>query len=165
MKREIIEFLTQYPQYNDTAQYIVESRSTTRYGGDYEILVWEKFDEGDGDGHEYVGCWWCQFWNNEQETTYVFEKEEEVHVLSMRASIDCPIDLESAHYDYSEDDPRYSDDIEESVVLQYKKDNIENVKKMICDKIMNGEIRVEIYTNDSDSWDAPRKQIKKIYKA
>jgi hypothetical protein len=91
MKREIEEFLKQYPEFN-LADYIVESRATTRYGGDYEILVWEKFDEGDN--HEYVGCWWCQLWNNEAETTYVFEKEEEVHVLSMRASIDCPIDLE-----------------------------------------------------------------------
>ena len=59
----------------------------------------------------------------------------------------------------------YCDDIEESVVLQYKKDNIENVKKMICNKIMSGEIRVNIYTDDSDCWDAPRKQIKKIYNA
>lgn len=162
MKTEIEEFLKQHPEFN-LDDYIIESRESYRYGGDYEILVWEKYDEGDR--HKYVGCWWCKLWNNEQETTYVFEREEEVHILSMRACIDSPIDLECAYYDYSEDDPRYWNDIEESVVLQYKKDNIENVKKMICDKIMSGEIRVDIYTNDSDCWDAPRKQIKKIYKA
>ena len=163
MKREIIEFLNQYPTYADETVYIVESRATTRYGGDYEIFVWEKFDEGEYS--EFVGRWWCQLWNNEAETTYVFEKEEEINVLSMRASIDYPIDLESACYDVSEDDPRYCDDIEASVVLQYKKDNIENIKKMFCDKIMSGEIHINIYANDSDCWDAPRSQINKIYKA
>ena len=58
MKREIIEFLNQYPTYADETVYIVESRATIRYGGDYEILVWEKFDEGEA--QDYVGCWWCQ---------------------------------------------------------------------------------------------------------
>lgn len=162
MKREIIEFLKQYPTYADKTVYTVESHESERFRGDYEIYVWELFDEGEP--QEYVGCWWCKLWNNEQETIYEFEKEEEVHVLRMRASIDCPIDLESVYYDYSEDDPRYCDDIEESVVLQYTKDNLEEIKKMVCEKIMNDEIKLDIYSPDGDTYPAPLSQINKIYK-
>ena len=162
MKREIIEFLEQNPQYNDTAQYIVESRATSRYGGDYEILVWEKFDEGEST--EYVGCWWCQLWNNEAETTYIFEKEKEVKVMSMQVCVDSPIYLGEAHYNYDENDPRYYTDIEDAVIKKYTEDNLENVKQMLCEKIMSGEIPITIYSNDSDCWDAPIKQVEKRYK-
>ncbi len=161
MKTEIEEFLKQYPQYNDTTTYVVESRATTRYGGDYEIIVWETFDEGAPE--EYVGCWWCQIWNNEAETTYEFEEEEPVNVLYLIADIDT-VDLGNVYYDWDDNDPRYSTDIEESVELQYKKDNLEQIKKMLCEKIMNNEIKINIRTHDGDSYNAPKSRIKKIYK-
>lgn len=161
MSSEIIEFLKQYPKFN-LNDYTIESRVSERYGGDWEIYVWEK--SGNIDKYDYIGCWWCKLWNNEAETTYVFEREEDVHVLSMQAFVDFPIYLGNAHYEYDENDPRYYTDIEDAVVEQYKQDNIERVKKLVCEKIMNGEIPITIYSNDSDCWEAPIKQISKIYK-
>ena len=138
MKREIEEFLKQYPEYKDETRYTIESFESERFGGDYEIRVWELFDEGTSE--EYIGDWWCKLWNNEAETTYEFEKEEPVNVLYLTADINT-IDLGNAYYDWDDNDPRYSTDIEDSVVLQYKKDNFAQIKKMICEKIMNMRLR------------------------
>lgn len=162
MKKEIIEFLQQYPKYADETVYIVESRKSERFGGDYEIYVWELFDEGEP--HEYVGCWWCKLWNNEQETTYEFEKEVEVNALEMRVEVETPLELGVIYYKETPNDFRSRSDIEESVVKEYTKDNLEEIKKMVCEKIMNGEIKLDIYSPDGDSYPAPLSQINKIYK-
>lgn len=162
MKREIIEFLKQYPKYADETVYIVESRESERFGGDYEIFVWELFDEGEA--QDYVGCWWCKLWNNEQETTYEFEKEVEVNALEMRVEVETPLELDIIYYKETPNDFRSRSDIEESVVEEYTKDNLEEIKKMVCEKIMNGEIKLDIYSPDGDSYPAPLSQINKIYK-
>lgn len=177
MKTEIREFLIQYPQYNDTTQYIIESRETARYGGDYEILVWEKFDEGEPT--EYVGCWWCKFWNNEAETTYQFEEEKFVRYKTIRVSIDDSDLVYGAHYDYNEDNYKidYNDSelndifgttdynkIENNVVDAWQKNNEQKIREEIARKILSGEIKLNFYCSDSDSWEAPYSQIEKIYK-
>ena len=54
MKTEICEFLKQYPQYN-SPNYEVKSHETCRYGGDYEISV---YDVVNGE-IEYNCCYWC----------------------------------------------------------------------------------------------------------
>lgn len=162
MKREIIEFLKQYPKYADETVYIVESRESNRFGGDYEIYVWELFDEGEP--QEYVGCWWCKLWNNEQETTYEFEKEVEVNALEMRVEVETPLELGVIYYKETPNNFRCRPDIEESVVEEYTKDNLEEIKKMVCEKIMNGEIKLDIYSPDGDTYPAPLSQINKIYK-
>lgn len=162
MKREIIEFLKQYPKYADETVYIVESRESERFGGDYEIYVWEKFDEGEP--QEYVGCWWCKLWNNEQETIYEFEKEVEVNAMEMRVEVETPLELGVIYYKETPNNFRSRSDIEESIVEEYTKDNLEEIKKMVCEKIMNGEIKLDIYSPDGDTYPAPLSQINKIYK-
>ena len=162
MKREIIEFLKQYPQYNDTTQYSVTSQTTAQYCGDYEIHVWKTNNEGKP--NIYVGCWWCQVLDKETSTTYIFEKEEEINVLSMQACIDSPIYLGETPYKYDENDPLYYTDAVYEVIHQYTKDNIESIKKLICEKIMSGEIPIKIYSNESDCLIAPIKQLEKSYK-
>ena len=159
MNTEISEFLKQYPQYN-SPNYEVKSHETCRYGGNYEIIVYNAVN----DEIEYNCCYWCQLCNNETETTYIFEKEEEVKVLSMEVCIDSPIYLGDAHYNYDENDPRYYTDIEDAVIKKYTEDNLESVKQMLCEKIMSGEIPIRFYSNDSDCWDAPIQQVEKRYK-
>ena len=146
----ISKFLNKYPQYN-LSDYFIECRGFNRYGGDWEIFVWRK--SGDIDKYEYVGRWWCKQTSVINNDVY-FEKEEKVQVLRMVANIDGPLFLGVAHYE--------GDDVgvKKAVTEEYKKDKIEQIKQLICDKIMSGEISIDIYAEDSDSWECPKSRVK-----
>ena len=76
----ISKFLSKYSQYN-LNDYLIECRESNRYDGDWEIVVWERFYEGDP--LEYVGRWWCKQ-TNDMNNNVCFEKEEIVREIWCR---------------------------------------------------------------------------------
>lgn len=171
MKTEIQEFLKQYPQYN-SPNYEVKSHETFRYGGDYEIIV---YDVVNGE-IEYNCCYWCKLWNNEAETTYQYELQQEINTMRIRIDIDSCIE-KTIHYDYDERDYHVIEEhdfskylyvdyprLERNVVEKFKQENDKKIREEIAKKILSGEIDIMYYCSDTDSWDAPISQIDKIYK-
>lgn len=171
MKTEISEFLKQYPQYN-SPNYEVKSHESYRYGGDYEIIV---YDVVNGE-IEYNCCYWCKLWNNEAETTYQYELQQDVNTMRIRIDIDSCIE-KTIHYDYDERDYHVIEEhdfskylyvdyprLERNVVEKFKQENDRKIREEIAKKILSGEIDIMYYCSDTDSWDAPISQIDKIYK-
>jgi hypothetical protein len=54
--------------------------------------------------------------------------------------------------------------IENNVVDAWQKNNEQKIREEIARKILSGEIKLNFYCSDSDSWEAPYSQIEKIYK-
>lgn len=174
MKTEIIEFLIQYPEFNND-NFKIESYKNHRYNGDYTINVFD-YDYEDGEWI-FLKSYWCKLWNNEAETTYQFEEERFIRYKSICVNIDdCDL-VYGAHYDYNEKDyiyenPEYRkmfgdvdyNKIEDNVVDAWQKDNEQKVREEIARKILSGEIKLNFYCSDTDAWEAPYSQIEKIYK-
>lgn len=160
------DFLRQFPQYSDDRRYNISVRETTRYNGDFEVNVFELLSERDcieyNRCQEHIGSWWCKLWNNEQETTYVFEREKEVHHMRVSVDLSDRVDF-STYYNYPYNHTKDYDTITKEVLEQYKKDNEQKIRETIASKILSGEIKLDIYESDTDCWDAPLNQIEKIY--
>lgn len=176
-KTEIIEFLKQYPEFDNEKSFRVVSNESHRYGGDYTINIYE-YDSQSNDW-QFLKSFWCKLWNTEAETTYQFEEEKFVRYNRIRVSIDDSDLIYGAHYDYDEKDYQidYGDEkvndifgttdfnrIENNVVEAWRKDNEQKVREEIARKILSGELEIRFYCSDSDSWEAPLSQIEKIYK-
>ena len=54
--------------------------------------------------------------------------------------------------------------IEEKVINAWWKDNEQKIREEIAGKILSGELHIDFYCSDTDSWDVPQSQIEKIYK-
>ena len=174
MNTVIKEFFKQYPEY-DNANYYVKSVISERYGGDYEIIVYEINPANPVCEKEYKGTYWCKLWNNEVETTYQFELEQEIN--TMRIGIDIQnIDDELVHYDYDERDYHIIEEhaiskylyvdyprIEQNVIIKFKERNDKRIREELARKILSGEIQINYRCVDIDGWETPLSQIE-IYK-
>lgn len=150
MNTVINEFLKHYPEYN-TSDYWIDSIESYRYGGDYELFIY------DSTAKNCLAVYWCKLWNNEAETTYVFEKEEDYDIMKVRVNVDF---LEDITINYN-----YTGDIfnEELVVNKFTEENDAWIRKEIANRILSGEIPIKYSCADLDGWCAPPSQIDKIY--
>lgn len=163
------EFLKQYPKYNDD-KYLFKVESTHRFEGDYSVFVF--------DGDDYETEFWCKLWNNEQETTYVFEETSELDVMKIRPTIEYDEDF-YVYYDYNPNDYtreewlgtcavlRETDyeKIETNVVNQFAQENENLVRQYIASKILDGSIPIKFSCVDTDTYNVPLNHLKqKIYK-
>ena len=173
MKTEIIEFLIQYPEFNND-NFRIKSYKNHRYNGDYIINVFD-YDYEDGEWI-FLKSYWCKLWNNEAETTYQFEEEQFIRHKRIYVNIDDCYLVYGVYYDYNENDYIYENPeyrkmfgdvdykkIEYNVINAWQIDNEQNVREEIARKILSGEIKLNFYCSDSDEWGAPYSQIEKIY--
>lgn len=174
MNTVLKEFFKQYPEY-DNDNYFVKYVLSERYGGDYEIIVYDINPANSVCEKEYKCTYWCKLWNNEAETTYQFELEQEIN--TMRIGIDIQdIADELAHYDYDERDYQIIEEhaiskylyvdyprIEKNVIEKFKERNDKKIRAELARRILSGEIQINYRCVDTDCWDTPLNQVE-IYK-
>jgi len=174
MNTVVKEFFKQYPEY-DNDNYFVKYVLSERYGGDYEIIVYDINPANPVCEKEYKCTYWCKLWNNEAETTYQFELEQEIN--TMRIGIDIQdIADELAHYDYDERDYQIIEEhaiskylyvdyprIEKNVIEKFKERNDKKIRAELARRILSGELQINYSCVDTDSWETPLNQIE-IYK-
>lgn len=151
MKEKVInQFYINYPEFNN-GNYNINIVETSRFNGNFEINLYKK-DEIDGEFY-YESCYWVKI--NQDGSIYI-EKNVDVEVLRMRVSID---------YDYCEsvyfqpDEEHDYDQYENAIHKQHIERNEQRLRKMIAEKILNGEIPITSYECDCDSYDVPLSQV------
>ena len=147
-------FLRQFPEYNtDNFEITVNhSQRFSNTGGD--IIVKKECTDFPG-YYNYTYYWY----EKDKQGNVTFEKEEDFNTLSVRISIGGEYleriylhSKETSEIDYSE---------REDVALKaFIKEKEQEIRKDLSNKILSGEIDLNFYVSDSDSYECPPSKIK-----
>ena len=132
-------------------------RKSERFGGGWEIELYELYD--DGEVYDSLGTWWCE----EVEGNLVFEKMRDYRTHRMSLNFSCGSDFRlytdrlKVNDKYPIADYRF---IEDKVEEYCNTQMIQSIREQLAEKILNGELEINIYCSDLDGYDCPPSKIK-----
>ena len=153
IKNEFYEYWVKHlPQGTKTKVWKSE-----RFGGGWEIELYELDD--DGEVYDSLGTWWCE----EVEGNLVFEKMRDYRTHRMSLSFSCGSDfrLYTDRLKVDEKYPYFSYNVIEDKVEEYCRTNMmQTIREQLAEKILSGELEINIYCSDLDGYDCPPSKIK-----
>lgn len=146
-------FLKQFPEYNtDNFEIIVNhSRRFSDTGGD--IIVNKECTDFPG-YYNYTYYWY----EKDKQGNVTFEKEEDFNTLSVRVSIGGEY-LERIYLPKEISEMNYSEK-EDAALKAFIKEKEQEIRKDLSNKILSGEIDLNFFVSDSDSYECPPSKIK-----
>lgn len=147
------QFEDQYIKYFPLGgvDYTCKVRKSDRFGDGAEVLLYFN--------GEYQYSYWCE-WDGEK---YTFEKMIDYRSHRMSLNFSCGSDF-TLYTDPRKDKERYSylsyEKIESKVEDYCREHMMQTIREQLAEKILRGELKINIYCSDMDGYDCPPSKIK-----
>lgn len=153
-------YVKQYAAGVRTKIVVEETKRFDQTGGDLELL---ELDDS-GTVIKSLGCWyWDEIRFCGGEVDFVFEKQREYRSHRMSLSFSCGSDftLYTDRLKVDEKYPAFSYNVIEDKVEKYCRTNMmQTIREQLAEKILSGELEINVYCSDMDGYDCPPSKIK-----
>lgn len=153
-------FLSEYPEH-DNPQTKITVNINGRFdknGGDIVLeMPHPKYPEYNT--YEYYWFLMVDTESDEHKGNFAFEKEREYNVLSVDISLKTDIQ-ERIYVRRKEVEDLDFNEREDLLLNKFKEEKDLEIRKWIAEKILSGEIELNYFVSDSDSYECPLSRIK-----
>ena len=147
----IEQFLKEYPKYKESKITVNHSKRFSNNGGDLIVKTrHHKYPEYD----TYIYFWF----EDDGLGNFTFEKQRNFSVLRVDISF-TEIFTERVYLQQNETVGMDYSEREDLVLKKFKEERERDIRQKIAEKILSGEIELNFYVSDSDSYECPPSKI------
>ena len=147
----IEQFLKEYPKYKESKITVNQSKRFSNNGGDLIVKTrHHKYPEYD----TYIYFWF----EDDGLGNFTFEKQRNFSVLRVDISF-TEIFTERVYLQQNETVGMDYSEREDLVLKKFKEERERDIRQKIAEKILSGEIELNFYVSDSDSYECPPSKI------
>ena len=153
-------FLSEYPEY-DNPQTKITVNINGRFDKNGGDIVLEMPHPKHPEYNTYVYYWFLMVdtESDEYKGNFIFEKEREYNVLRVDISLKTDIQ-ERIYIRRKEVEDLDFNEREDLLLNKFKEEKDLEIRKWIAEKILSGEIELNYFVADSDSYECPPSRIK-----